>query len=32
MAGALANAVFAATGKRVYSLPMKPAMFRGGTA
>ena len=32
MAGALANAVFAATGKRIYSLPMKPAMFRGGTA
>src|SRR5688572_4043593 len=32
MAGALANAVSAATGKRVYSLPIKPAMFRGGTA
>jgi isoquinoline 1-oxidoreductase beta subunit len=29
MAGALANAVYAATGKRVYSLPIKPAIFRG---
>jgi isoquinoline 1-oxidoreductase beta subunit len=32
MAGALANAVFAATGKRVYSLPIKAAVLRGGTA
>jgi isoquinoline 1-oxidoreductase subunit beta len=32
MAGALVNAVFAATGKRIYSLPIRPAMFRGGTA
>jgi isoquinoline 1-oxidoreductase beta subunit len=29
MAGALANAVYAATGKRIYSLPIKPAIFRG---
>jgi isoquinoline 1-oxidoreductase beta subunit len=32
MAGALVNAVYAATGKRIYSLPIKPAMLRGGTA
>ena len=32
MAGALANAVFAATGKRIYSLPIKAAVLRGGTA
>jgi isoquinoline 1-oxidoreductase subunit beta len=32
MAGALVNAVFAATGKRIYSLPIKPAALRGGTA
>jgi isoquinoline 1-oxidoreductase beta subunit len=31
-AGSLVNAVFAATGKRVHSLPIKPAMLRGGTA
>jgi len=32
MAGALVNAVFAATGKRIYSLPIKAAVLRGGTA
>jgi len=32
MAGALVNAVYAATGKRIYSLPIKPAILRGGTA
>src|SRR5689334_2536523 len=32
MAGALVNAVYAATGKRIYSLPIKPATLRGGTA
>jgi isoquinoline 1-oxidoreductase beta subunit len=31
-AGSLVNAVFAATGKRVYSLPIKPAQLVGGTA
>ena len=32
MAGALVNAVYAATGKRIYSLPIKAAALRGGTA
>jgi isoquinoline 1-oxidoreductase beta subunit len=31
-AGSLVNAIFAATGKRVYKLPIKPEMLRGGTA
>jgi isoquinoline 1-oxidoreductase subunit beta len=31
-AGSLVNAIYAATGKRIYSLPIKPAMLRGGTA
>jgi isoquinoline 1-oxidoreductase beta subunit len=31
-AGSLVNAVYAATGKRIYSLPIKPAVLRGGTA
>ena len=32
IAGAIANAVFAATGKRVYTLPIKAEALRGGTA
>ncbi|HXH24742.1 MAG TPA: xanthine dehydrogenase family protein molybdopterin-binding subunit [Vicinamibacterales bacterium] len=32
IAGAVANAVFAATGKRVYSLPIRAAQLRSGTA
>jgi len=31
-AGSLVNAVAAATGRRVYSLPIKPEQLRGGTA
>ena len=31
-AGSLVNAVYAATGKRIYRLPIKPAMLRAGTA
>jgi isoquinoline 1-oxidoreductase beta subunit len=31
-AGSLVNAIAAATGKRVYKLPIKPEMLRGGTA
>lgn len=31
-AGSLVNAIFAATGKRIYSLPIRPAVLRGGTA
>jgi isoquinoline 1-oxidoreductase beta subunit len=31
-AGSLVNAIYAATGKRIYSLPIKPAALRGGTA
>ena len=31
-AGSLVNAIYAATGTRIYSLPIKPAMLRGGTA
>jgi isoquinoline 1-oxidoreductase subunit beta len=31
-AGSLVNAIHAATGKRIYSLPIKPAMLREGTA
>jgi isoquinoline 1-oxidoreductase beta subunit len=31
-AGSLVNAVAAATGKRIYKLPIKPEMLRGGTA
>jgi isoquinoline 1-oxidoreductase beta subunit len=31
-AGSLVNAVYAATGKRIYSLPIRPAQLRGGTA
>jgi isoquinoline 1-oxidoreductase subunit beta len=32
IAGALANAIFAATGKRIYRLPIRPEQLRGGTA
>jgi isoquinoline 1-oxidoreductase subunit beta len=32
IAGAIANAVFAATGKRVYKLPIKPEMLKNVTA
>lgn len=31
-AGSLVNAIYAATGKRIYSLPIRPAQLRGGTA
>ena len=31
-AGSLVNAVAAATGRRIYSLPIKPEQLRGGTA
>ena len=31
-AGSLVNAIFAATGRRIYSLPIRPAQLRGGTA
>jgi isoquinoline 1-oxidoreductase beta subunit len=31
-AGSLVNAIYSATGKRIYSLPIRPAMLRGGTA
>ncbi|HVZ24097.1 MAG TPA: hypothetical protein VG871_23660, partial [Vicinamibacterales bacterium] len=31
-AGSLVNAVYAATGKRTYQLPIKPEMLRGGTS
>ena len=31
-AGSLVNAIAAATGKRIYKLPIKPDMLRGGTA
>jgi isoquinoline 1-oxidoreductase beta subunit len=31
-AGSLVNAVYAATGKRIYQLPIKPEMLRGGTS
>jgi isoquinoline 1-oxidoreductase beta subunit len=31
-AGPLVNAIYAAAGKRIYSLPIKPAALRGGTA
>ena len=31
-AGSLVNAIAAATGKRIYKLPIKPEMLRGGTA
>jgi isoquinoline 1-oxidoreductase beta subunit len=31
-AGSLVNAVYAATGKRIYSLPIKPAQLANGTA
>ena len=31
-AGSLVNAVFAATGKRIYKLPIRPEMLKGGTA
>jgi len=31
-AGSLVNAIFAATGKRIYSLPIKPAALQRGTA
>jgi isoquinoline 1-oxidoreductase beta subunit len=32
IAGSLVNAVYAATGKRIYKLPIRPEMLRGGTA
>ena len=32
IAGSLANAVYAATGTRIYSLPIRPEQFRGATA
>ena len=31
-AGSLVNAIHAATGKRIYALPIRPATLRGGTA
>ena len=31
-AGSLVNAVYAATGRRIYSLPIRPAQLRGATA
>jgi isoquinoline 1-oxidoreductase beta subunit len=31
-AGSLVNAVYAATGKRIYRLPIRPEQLRGGTA
>ena len=31
-AGSLVNAISAATGKRIYKLPIRPEMLRGGTA
>jgi isoquinoline 1-oxidoreductase beta subunit len=31
-AGSLVNAIAAATGKRIYKLPIKPELLRGGTA
>jgi isoquinoline 1-oxidoreductase beta subunit len=31
-AGSLVNAIYAATGKRIYSLPIRAAVLRGGTA
>jgi CO/xanthine dehydrogenase Mo-binding subunit len=31
-AGSLVNAVYAATGKRIYQLPIKPEQLRPGTA
>ena len=31
-AGSLVNAVSAATGRRIYSLPIRPEQLRGGTA
>ena len=31
-AGSLVNAIAAVTGKRIYKLPIKPEMLRGGTA
>jgi isoquinoline 1-oxidoreductase beta subunit len=31
-AGSLVNAIAAATGKRIYKLPIKPETLRGGTA
>jgi isoquinoline 1-oxidoreductase beta subunit len=31
-AGSLVNAIYAATGRRIYSLPIRPAQLRGGTA
>ena len=32
IAGSLVNAVYAATGKRIYKLPIRPEQLRGGTA